>query len=86
MVCVYPADSEIFGSMYLLENWSHKLIVCFCLQLKLAHFYRFFCRFTVILARSEDRELITTADARKTIFCHPLEGIIGFLQSLRTAS
>lgn len=52
------------------------------MQLKLAQFYRFFCRYTVVLARPEDQALIATADARKTIFCVALNDVLRFLRDI----
>jgi hypothetical protein len=50
-------------------------------QLKVAQFYRYFCRYTVVLARATDKDLITEVEACKMILGFTLEEAPGFIQS-----
>ena len=58
------------------ENQNGKSSV----QMKLAQFYRFFCRYTVVLAQATDTELIAAVEARKMIICVRLEEAQEFLR------
>ena len=49
--------------------------------MKLAQFYRFFCRYTVVLAQATDAELIAAVEARKMIICVRLEEAQEFLRT-----
>jgi len=49
--------------------------------MKLAQFYRHFCRYTVVLARATDTELFAAVEARKMIHCVAIEEAPAFLRS-----
>lgn len=52
-----------------------------CMQLKVAQFYRYFCRYTVVLARATDGDLIAEVEDRKMILGVTLEDAPGFIRS-----
>jgi len=51
------------------------------MQLKVAQFYRYFCRYTVVLARATDGDLIAEVEDRKMILGVTLEDAPGFIRS-----
>ena len=57
--------------------------MCCLLQVKLTHFYRNFCRHTVLFTRQEDAQLRAAVEATRTVHSVTVKSAADFVRHLR---